>query len=209
MKKKSLVLLSGGLDSTVSLAMACTKTQVQTALIFDYGQKAAKEEIKSAQKICQHYKIPLKILPLPWLKEISKSALTDPDFDIPQKMHTIKQVWVPNRNGVFLAIAASIAESFHWEIIITGFNKEEAQSFPDNSQKYMHLVNASLNYSTLNKVQVESYTKSLNKVEIVKKGIELKIPFHHIYSCYLGKAKMCSKCESCRRLISALEICGK
>ncbi len=209
MKKKALVLLSGGLDSTVSLASALKNYHLLSALTFDYGQKSAQAEIKAAQKISHYYKIQHRVIDLPWLKEISKSALTDPEFDIPLKLNSVKQVWVPNRNGVFLAIAASFAEALSCDMVITGFNKEEARAFPDNSMRYILAANEAFKYSTLNKVQVDSFTKKMTKIEIVKKGLELNIPFHHIYSCYIGKAKMCGKCESCRRLINALEICRK
>src|SRR5690606_10152997 len=107
--------------------------EVVLALTFDYGQKAAAQEIKQAQKICAILNIPHKIVQLPWLKEITKSALVNPSVEVPvannvqikdltESLRTAKAVWVPNRNGVFLNIAASFAESLDVDAVVPGFN---------------------------------------------------------------------------------------
>lgn len=216
-----IVLLSGGLDSLVSLAKANKFINIKLALTFDYGQQSNKREILSCREITKFYGLKHLVLELPWLKDVTKTALVNKEKNVPKfsikdlndKKKTFisaKNVWVPNRNAVFINIAASFAESFGYKVIITGFNKEEAKTFPDNSLEFVNAINKSLMFSTLNKVKVLSPTQSINKIEIVKLGIKLNIPFKYIYSCYvdLYDGKMCGICESCRRLQRAFQKAG-
>ena len=118
--KKTVVLLSGGLDSTVNLCQALEKTQVALALTFDYEQASAQKELSAARAICQRYKIPHKTLSLSWLGELSQSSLNCNDRTVPKNINledelqcseSAQSVWVANRNGVFLNIAAAYAEA--------------------------------------------------------------------------------------------------
>ncbi len=216
---KSIVLLSGGLDSAVSLAYAMKDTVVSLCLTFDYGQRAAENEKIAAAALAAHYKVHHRIIKLPFLKEFTSSSLIARDKKIPEPdinrlndyisaTAAAKSVWVPNRNGVFINIASSLAEALQCAFVITGFNREEAVTFPDNSAEFVSAVNNALSYSTLNKVKVVSYTQRLNKPEIIKLGMKLRVPFHHIWSCYQGEAKMCGCCESCLRFLQAAKKAG-
>lgn len=209
MKKKSVVLLSGGLDSSVNLAAALRDSEVDLVLTFDYGQKAAKKEIESSQKLTQFYKLKHKILELPWFKEFH-SGLIDANAAIPTgnqvavddivvSQKTAKAVWVPNRNGIFLNIAAGFAESIGAHFVVPGFNKEEAATFPDNSFDFIRALRKSFAYSTGNHVDVHSYTIQMDKSEIVRLGRDMKLPFEMIWPCYLSKNLWCGQCESCQR----------
>ena len=212
---KSIVLLSGGLDSTVSLHIAQEKMEVVLALTFDYGQKSVAREIKAAIAISQHYGVPHKVVELPWLKAITNTALVAGDKVVPcleykeldsaKAIETAEAVWVPNRNGVFINIAAAFAESINAEMIITGFNAEEAVTFPDNSMPFVESIKKSLSYSTLNKVKVNSYVQGVNKAGIIKLAREKGVPIQLCWSCYLGGAEPCGECESCLRLKRAME----
>ncbi|MCP5468214.1 MAG: 7-cyano-7-deazaguanine synthase QueC [Deltaproteobacteria bacterium] len=207
-------LLSGGLDSSIASLIEAQHNQCALALFFDYGQKAVKKEIQSAKKIARLLKAPLKIIKLPFLAEITKTALVMNDQVIPQiKMSKLDerseteksamQVWVPNRNGLFLNIAASFAEGMGVPSIVVGFNAEEAMTFPDNSSNFLARAQAFFQFSTLQGIQVSSPTLGMNKKDIVEKGIELNFPFQDLWSCYQGGRKMCGQCESCLRLIRA------
>ena len=123
--------------------------------------------------------------------------------------NTANLVWVPNRNALFINIAASFAEAFGYNDIIIGANKEEGETFIDNSKEFITNINNSLKYSVNSKIEVKAPLIDMTKEEIVKKGIELNIPFHLIYSCYNGNGKHCGKCESCLRLKRALKNCSK
>lgn len=216
---KSIVLLSGGLDSTVSLAHAMRDSEVDLCLTFDYGQRAANREKKAAAALAAHYKVEHLIVNLPYLREITQTALVRSDLDLPEpdraglddfaaSSATAAAVWVPNRNGIFINIAAAFAESRHCGFVVAGFNSEEATTFPDNSRDFVVAANHALSFSTMNKVKVVSYTQYLDKVEIIKLGLKLGVPFEHVWSCYRGYDKMCGNCESCQRFKRASEQAG-
>jgi 7-cyano-7-deazaguanine synthase len=216
---KSIVLLSGGLDSAVSLALALKETEVAFCLTFDYGQRSAQKEKASAAALAAHYSVEHRVLELAFLKDITRTALVICDGDIPEpdaaeldddliSKANAASVWVPNRNGLFINIAAAFAEAYGCNLIVTGFNREEAATFPDNSAEFVCAANISLSYSTLNKVKLVSYTQALDKIEIIKMGLVLDLPFQYIWSCYKGGEKMCGRCESCRRLGKAVKAAG-
>lgn len=212
---KSIILLSGGLDSLVSLGVAKDEYNVELALTFDYGQKSVQQEIEASEKICNYYKIKHKVITLDWLKEITQTALVG-DKDIPKTTETdlssdefvnnsAISVWVPNRNGAFLNIAASFADSFGYDYIIFGANKEEGTTFPDNTQDFIDRLNASFEYSTQKKPKAYAPLINFCKDDIVRVAIEKSIPLELTRSCYSNKDKHCGMCESCVRLKRALE----
>jgi len=204
---KGVAILSGGLDSTVSLAAAMQRMKVVLAITFDYGQRAAKRERAASARIARHYGIPHRVIPIPWLARITGTALVNRKAKIPRNemsTRSAKAVWVPNRNGVFIEIAAAHAESLGANRLITGFNKEEAATFPDNSAAYVGAVNRALSYSTANRVQVVSFTGALDKKGIVALGRRLDAPLQHIWPCYEGGRTWCGECESCLRSLRAI-----
>lgn len=211
-----ITLLSGGLDSVVATAMMRSSVPVHLALTFDYGQRAAQREIAAAQKFCELWKIPHRILDLSWLGDASPSALNNPHQSLPHLASTeldtvtvttqsAAAVWVPNRNGVFLNIAAAIAEAENVPWIVAGFNREEATTFPDNSPNYVEALNQSLHYSTQGKVALISPTQAMVKKEIVAWASEHNVPLQQIWPCYEGGETWCRKCESCLRFLRASE----
>jgi 7-cyano-7-deazaguanine synthase len=206
---KGVAILSGGLDSTVSLAAATRKMDVVLALTFDYGQRAARREREASSKIAKHYKIPHRVIAIPWLARLTTTALVNRKSALPRNEmseRSAKAVWVPNRNGVFIEIAAAHAESLGADRLITGFNKEEAVTFPDNSPAYVGAINLALAYSTANGVKVVSYTGTLEKKGIVALGRRLDAPLKFIWPCYEGGKRWCGECESCLRSLRALGL---
>jgi len=204
---KGVAILSGGLDSTVSLAAATRQMDVVLALTFDYGQRAAKRERAASAKIAKHYRVPHKVVAIPWLADLTGTALVNRRATLPlneMSVRSAKAVWVPNRNGVFIEIAAAHAESLGARRLITGFNKEEAVTFPDNSPAYVSAINYALSYSTANGVRVVSFTGNLEKKGIVNLGRRLNAPLKEIWPCYEGGKRWCGECESCLRSLRAL-----
>lgn len=217
--QKSVVLLSSGLDSTVNLFEAKTRSEVVLALTFDYGQRAAPREIARAGELAKFAGVPHKVIELPWFADFTKSSLVNRDATVPTKSdvsiddfnastRTAKAVWVPNRNGIFLNIAAGFAEGLGAGWIIPGFNAEEAVTFPDNSEAFLQAATNSLGFSTSNKVQVTCFTTALDKTGIVKRGKDLGVPFKMIWPCYFGGENPCGECESCQRFKRALVAGG-
>lgn len=217
---KSIILLSGGLDSLVSLAYAKNEYNVQLALTFDYGQRAAKKEIAAAKTIAEYFNVEHKIIKTAWLEEITETSLVNTNQDLPAldsdeldnaelTQNSAKNVWVPNRNGLFLNIAACFADSMNLEHIIFGANKEEGATFPDNTQEFIDKINAAFEFSTLVKPKVFAPLINLNKTEIIELALEIEAPLNLVRSCYTNEEKHCGKCESCLRLKRALEANGK
>lgn len=211
--KSALLLLSGGLDSAAHLSLAQmpdSPVRIVRTLTVDYGQRAARREIAAAQALSQTYGIDHEVLELRWLGALGGSALTDSNQRIPDlapvaldnldaARETARAVWVPNRNGVLAEAAAAIAEACGIEVVLLGFNREEAATFPDNSLDYMHALAQALQYSTQGRVTVSSLTVNLTKQEIAQQ-IGPSFPWELLWSCYTGHEKPCSQCESCRRL---------
>ena len=208
--KKSIVLLSGGLDCTTALALELKNSNVKLALTFDYGQKAVDREISSAKKISKFYGIKHKVIEIDWLKDlIQKEIPILNEEDLKNKKllkETSNKVWVPNRNALFINIAACFADTSDSEYnrIIIGANKEEAETFSDNSAEFIVSINKTLLYSTNSKVQVIAPLINKNKKEIVKLALINNAPLSEIYSCYNGTQIQCGKCESCLRLKNAI-----
>lgn len=211
---KGVVLLSGGLDSAVCLAHGVRDGTVILCLTFDYGQQAAQREVEAAAALSRHYGVPHCTISLPFLAQVTSTALgTGADLPEPevtalddpgQAASTALRVWVPNRNGVFINVAAAFAEHLGADAVVAGFNREEAAAFPDNSAGFVAAATAALGYSTLNRVRVVSYTQHLDKTEIVRLGKRLRVPFELMWSCYRGGAEICGRCESCLRFLRAL-----
>lgn len=208
--RQGIVLLSGGLDSSVSLALALKRgLRVKLALIFDYGQKAARQEIKAGRAIARFYKVRLRIIKIKWLGEVARQSglikgrlkkIRPGDLVDSRKMYNIaKAVWVPNRNALFINIAAAFAETLKYQYIITGFNREEARTFPDNSTGFVKAINKTLRFSTLTRVKVVSYTSKMTKSDIFRTGLRVGAPVSVTWSCYTGRSRPCGVCESCLR----------
>lgn len=195
MKNNSVILLSGGLDSYVSLALTSQNSNVSLALMFDYGQKVFEEEFEASLKIASLFNIKLEVIKLDFLKSL---LLENSD-------------WVPNRNGLFLNIAACYADKYGYNEIIIGVNKEEAERFSDNTQEFIAHASSFFEYSTQAKPRVIAPLQNMTKVEIINKGLELEIDFSLIKSCYNKKSetglKHCGVCASCIYLKGALEAC--
>ena len=204
---KGIILLSGGLDSLVSLGLGMQKYGISLALTFDYGQKALEQEVSTSKNICDYYKIEHKVIKLDWLKNVTHTALVE-DKELPEGIDnpedSTKSVWVPNRNGLFLNIAGSFADGNDYDYIIIGANKEEGQTFPDNTQEFIDRVNAEFEFSTQKHPKVVAPLINYDKNDIVKQAIEHNIPLEFVRSCYSNGKKHCGKCESCTRLKNAL-----
>ncbi len=216
-KLKAISVLSGGLDSSVATSMLIDEYDI-TAITFDYGQRSADVEIKSAKNISDFFGIPHEVIDLRWLGNLGNSSLTsdvdvmDVDVDrLDDKEYcdeTARNVWVPARNVVFTGVASAFAEAYGAEAIIVGWDLEESLSFPDNSIEFLNAFNQVLDSGTLNEVQVVAPLIKMSKEEIVLAGVDANAPFELSYSCYKGDSKPCGVCESCLRRSRAFKSAG-
>lgn len=206
---KSIILMSGGLDSLVALGYSVNNTDynVELALTFDYGQKSVEKEIQASAAICEFYNIEHKIIKLDWLKEITKTSLVS-DNAVPDKgfetSKSAEAVWVPNRNALFLNIAACFSDSYGYDYIIYGANKEEGATFPDNTEEFRAQISNVFQTSTLVHPKVIAPLINYNKDDIVRIAIRDSVPLELVRSCYNAREKHCGKCESCNHLKKAL-----
>jgi 7-cyano-7-deazaguanine synthase len=204
----AVVLLSGGLDSAVNLALARRYRAPILALTFDYGQRASRAEIRAARALCSFYGVEGRVISLPWLRGLLPRRLAERGAVLPTRFSDADAVWVPNRNGVFVAVGAAFAEAFGARAVVAGFNVDEAAQFPDNSQAFVAASNLALRYSTKAKVKLMSYTASLGKAAIAERAVRLELPLKYIYPCYGEGPRPCGRCASCRRTAAALREAG-
>ncbi|MBW6471429.1 MAG: 7-cyano-7-deazaguanine synthase QueC [Methanosarcinaceae archaeon] len=209
----AISLLSSGLDSVAALSIVKEQTDIKLALTFDYGQRSSQREIEYSKVICSHFGIEHKVIAIDWLGEITNTSLVSRDMDVPEltleeisdsadpgiTQESAKSVWVPNRNGVMINIAASFAESLGCEYVIVGFNGEEAATFPDNSFEYVQAMDNCLSYSTRNGVKVLAPLIEFDKNGIVREALRSGAPLEWSWSCYHGADVPCGVCESCVR----------
>ena len=194
-KESAIILLSGGLDSYVSLDISSHTYKIPLALTFDYGQIAIKDEINASRKIAKKYGIDHKIIKLPFLAQMCNDTTND--------------IWIPNRNGLFLNIAGCFCDKYKINGIIFGANIEEAENFSDNSIDFIKNAQKALSYSTKNNPKIIAPLIKMTKFETISYGIENNLDFSLIKSCYNSKEKTekkhCGKCPSCKLLKAAVQ----
>ncbi|MDO8663056.1 MAG: 7-cyano-7-deazaguanine synthase QueC [Candidatus Omnitrophota bacterium] len=203
LNKKAVVLLSGGLDSAVTLYFARSKGFDCHCLAFDYGQRHHRE-LQAAQKISRLTDSPLKIIKivLPW----GGSALLDDKIKLPSSKHpssrVIPSTYVPGRNIIFLSFALSFAEAIGARGIFIGAHAQDYSGYPDCRPEFYRAFKKVISTGTKAGVQhkgIEITTPLINKTkaEIIRLGNKLGVPFELTWSCYQGGKKPCGRCDSC------------
>ena len=218
---KALVLLSGGLDSTVCLAKAIEKYGDGNvcALSITYGQKHSKE-VEAARNVAKHYGVELTELDLSLIFRFSDcSLLTSSDKEIPKESYEEQlkktdgspvSTYVPFRNGLFLSSAAAIALSKDCGVIYYGAHSDDAagNAYPDCSEKFNNAMNTAIYEGSGQQLKIEAPFVSLNKADVVKEGIRLNAPLELTWSCYEGGDSPCGKCGTCIDRAKAFEANG-
>ena len=213
-KQKSVVLLSGGLDSATTLAIALDDGYDVYALSFDYGQKHNKE-LKCAEKIAEHYKIKHKTIKvdLSW----TKSALTDKKIKIPESRKNIGKnipvTYVPARNMIMLSFALAYTETIDADAVFIGANAIDYSGYPDCRPEFYDAFQKTAELGTKKgaeskPIQIKYPLINMTKSNIIKKGMELEVPYHLTWSCYKGKKKACGKCDSCMLRLKGFKEAG-
>lgn len=219
MNSRAVVLLSGGLDSSFNFFKALEELEVILALTVDYGQRAAPQEIATAARLAGLKSVPHRVVDLPWFREFTSTALVADQIQVPvgsalnidsmeKSQASAKAVWVPNRNGILVNLAAGYAEGLGADRVIVGFNREEAETFPDNSVDFIESLNDCLHFSTANHVKVQCYSHHLDKTEIVRDALKVQLPFKDLWPCYKAGDAWCGECESCQRFSRAIKAAG-
>ncbi|MDL1955616.1 MAG: 7-cyano-7-deazaguanine synthase QueC [Candidatus Desulfofervidus auxilii] len=213
MKKLAVVLVSGGLDSCVTTAIAAQEYEL-ALLHVNYGQRTEKRELKAFEDIANYYKAKYRlVVSLNFLKEIGGSSLTDTQIPIPEYVLEDKEVlttYVPFRNTHLIAIGVSWAEVIGAEKIFIGAMEEDSSGYPDCREEYFKAYNRLIELGTKPETHIEIVTPVIHmkKWEVVKKGAELKAPFHLTWSCYQNETVACGKCPSCLLRLRAFALAG-
>ena len=198
---KVAVLLSGGLDSTTALYWAHQHHEVLCALSFDYGSNHAARELACARWQAEHLGVPYHQIDLCSISAHLQSALLSGAEAIPSADYAednLKQTVVPFRNGIFLAIAAGIAESNGAEAIVIAAHSGDHALYPDCREDFMVAMAEAIAQGTFARLQIMRPFISNSKEEITAIGAGLGVDFGHTYSCYCGRERHCGLCATCR-----------
>jgi 7-cyano-7-deazaguanine synthase len=215
MAKKAVVLLSGGLDSATTAAIALAEGYELLALSFRYGQRH-EQEIDAARKIAARLGIAEHFIIEIDLGQWGGSSLTDRAIELPTQgldPTTIPHTYVPGRNTVFIALGLSLAEAKGAEAIFLGINALDYSGYPDCRPAYLaayqHLASLSSKVGVEGKpIQLIAPLVQANKLDIVQRAISLGVPIAQTWSCYQGGKEPCGRCDSCRLRDRALIEAG-
>lgn len=210
MSKKAIVLLSGGVDSTVTLYDALSKGYECHALIFDYKQRHKKEK-QYAIKLAESLNVPYHVIKieLPW----GGSALTDESLNVPKNEELDRSgvpiTYVPGRNSIFLSFAFSFAEAEGASNIFIGAHVQDYSGYPDCRPEYIKAFELGINKGlACKKITIKAPLLNKNKTQIIKRGLKLGVDFKKTWSCYSGGRKPCAECDSCLYRIRAFGDLG-
>ena len=205
---KVVVILSGGLDSTTMLYdLVDQNYNIMNVLTFNYGQRH-KREIQSAIRICEELKLEHCIVDISNLRELLKgSALTD-NIDVPEghyKELTMKLTIVPNRNSIMLAIAIGNAVSLKANYVAYAAHAGDHAIYPDCRREFVERFSFAEKIANYQPVEVLAPYLGLTKIEILKRGLKLNIPYKLTWTCYQGKEKPCGRCGACQERLEAFQ----
>ena len=197
---KTLVLLSGGMDSVTALHWATREHEVVGAVSFDYGAKHNHREVALAEWQCGHLDVWHDIVALPFVNELFASDLLKSGGEIPEghyEEESMKRTVVPFRNGIMLSIACGIAESRGAEALVIAAHSGDHAIYPDCREPFMHAMAEAMREGTYARIELLRPFIHLDKAAIARLGLDLGVDFEKTWSCYKGGAIHCGKCGTC------------
>ncbi len=217
-KELAIILVSGGMDSCVTAAIASQKYRL-AFLHVNYGQRTEARELQAFNGIADFYKAEKRlIVSIEHLKVIGGSALTDDSIAVPEASPRpsspdspgIPVTYVPFRNAHLLSIATSWAEVIGASKIFIGAVEEDSSGYPDCREIFYQAFNKAVETGTKPETRIEIVTPliHLKKSEIVKQGVALGAPFELTWSCYQASEKACGRCESCALRLKGFREAG-
>lgn len=211
--KKAICVMSGGMDSTLSAYMMQDEGCELVAVHFNYDQRTQTKELECFLKICEKLNIKKRyILDLDFFKHLGASALTDKNIDVPTGGLTegVPITYVPFRNGIFLSMAAAIAEKEGANYISIGVVEEDSSGYPDCRESYIKSMQESINLGTKEetKIEIKMPLVHLKKSQIVEKSLSLGVALELTWSCYKSNDLACGVCDSCRLRLAGFDDAG-
>lgn len=212
MMNKSIVLVSGGMDSAVTAAIAASLRPV-AFLHVNYGQLTEARELKAFTEIADHFHVKERLIAdIRYLKDIGGSALTDSNIEVPVGDLSNKEIpatYVPFRNGHLLAIAVSWAEVIGADSIYIGAVEADSSGYPDCRTEFFASFERAVALGTkAGNISIKTPLIKMSKAEIVRKGVELGAPLRLTWSCYKETDAACGKCDSCLLRLRGFEGAG-
>jgi 7-cyano-7-deazaguanine synthase len=215
---RSVVLLSGGLDSTVTLAYALSKGEEVIPITINYGQRHGRE-LRAARDVASYYSLREHMIMDIDLTNFSTSALISQKIDVPEVISAekigreIPVTYVPARNIIFLSIAAGLCESVGAERLYIGANAVDYSGYPDCRAQFFRDFQRVLDVGTKagvegKPVRIVTPIIDLTKAQIIKLGRDLNAPIHLTWSCYRGGERACGRCDSCLLRLKGFEDAG-
>jgi 7-cyano-7-deazaguanine synthase len=201
-RDKAIVLVSGGMDSSLTAAYAFKKYDL-AFLHVNYGQRTEKRELKAFNDIAKYFKVKEKlIVDIGYLKKIGGSSLTDRKLKVTKANIESKKIptsYVPFRNANILAIATSWAEVIGAKRIFIGAVEEDSSGYPDCRKTFFDAYNKAIKLGTKksSNIKIETPIIKYTKKQIVEKAIKMKAPLHLTWSCYKSNSLACGDCDSC------------
>ncbi|MEQ1921805.1 MAG: 7-cyano-7-deazaguanine synthase QueC [Pyrinomonadaceae bacterium] len=214
MGSKAIILVSGGMDSCVTAAIAHAENAELAFLHISYGQRTEARERKAFNDIANHYGVEKRLdISIEHLAKMGGSSLTDENIAVTEADLTSTEIptsYVPFRNANMLAIATSWAEVISANAIYIGAVAEDSSGYPDCRPEFYAAFQQTIDTGTKPDTQIEIRTPiiQLSKAEIVKKGIELNAPLHLTWSCYRSEDLACGTCDSCALRLRGFELAG-
>lgn len=200
MTTRTVVIFSGGLDSTTLLYHLKDAGHELAALAVNYGQRHSRE-LNCARDICQTIGVELTTLELSGLAQVfGRNSLSDSSVEIPKgnyQQDSMQQTTVPNRNMILLSIATGWAISNDYQTVAFGAHSGEYTPYPDCRPEFAEAMNIAAQLCDWKPLHIVAPFVDWTKSDIVRRGADLGVPFESTWSCYVGGQKHCGRCGTC------------
>ncbi len=208
---RTVVLLSGGMDSVVALYHARASHEIVAAISFHYGSKHNDREIPFAKWHSDRLGIPHLVVPLAFIGELFESDLLKKGGEIPKghyEEQSMKKTVVPFRNGIMLSIAGGLAESKEANGLVIAAHAGDHAIYPDCREGFMRAMGDAIRLGTYAEVELLRPFISMTKADIARRGHELGVDFSKTWSCYVGGDTHCGECGTCVERREAFLLAG-
>lgn len=209
MAKDTLLVLSGGMDSTTLLYDY--RQRIALAVTFDYGSNHNAREADCARRSCERLGIEWLCIPLGFMGKYFRSALLDGADAIPDGEYAadnLSATLVPFRNGIMLSVAAGLAESRGLDRVMMANHAGDHVIYPDCRPEFVEAMNAAIATGSGGKVELTAPYTHLTKNDIARRGAILGVDYSLTYSCYRGGERHCGRCATCRERAAAMTAAG-